>query len=79
MNSSSKSENSQLSAVRASATPILRRAFFGAASAAWRQLAKWSDRRRQRLHLDQLDAHLLKDIGITRKQARREADRWFFD
>jgi len=37
------------------------------------------DRQRQRKHLRQLDDHLLRDIGVTRIQARREASRWFFE
>ena len=34
---------------------------------------------RQRLHLEDLDAHLLDDIGIDQVIARREADRPFWD
>ncbi|OCW58744.1 DUF1127 domain-containing protein [Hoeflea olei] len=43
-----------------------------------RWLARACDRRRQRLHLGELDDHLLKDIGVSRREARREASRWFF-
>jgi uncharacterized protein YjiS (DUF1127 family) len=39
----------------------------------------WPERRRQRRHLDELSDHSLRDIGLTRSQARREARRWFFD
>jgi uncharacterized protein YjiS (DUF1127 family) len=45
----------------------------------WRGLCHWSDRRRQRRQLGALEDHLLKDIGITRDQARREACRWFLE
>jgi uncharacterized protein YjiS (DUF1127 family) len=34
---------------------------------------------RQRLHLEDLDAHLLEDIGIDRYTARSEAQRSFWD
>jgi uncharacterized protein YjiS (DUF1127 family) len=39
----------------------------------------WPERSRQRRHLDALPDHYLRDIGLTRSQARREASRWFFD
>jgi uncharacterized protein YjiS (DUF1127 family) len=35
-------------------------------------------RRRQRQQLRQLDDHQLRDIGLTREQAEREADRPFW-
>jgi uncharacterized protein YjiS (DUF1127 family) len=35
--------------------------------------------RRQRLRLGDLSDHMLRDIGITRDQAMREADRPFWD
>lgn len=50
-----------------------------AISTGWRELRNWVERRRQRRHLGALDDHLLRDIGITRVQARREARRWFFE
>ena len=34
---------------------------------------------RQRNHLGQLNAHLLKDIGLTYEEARAEAARPFWD
>ncbi|GKY87278.1 DUF1127 domain-containing protein [Sinisalibacter aestuarii] len=34
---------------------------------------------RQRLRLEDLDAHMLEDIGIDRATARREARRPFWD
>jgi len=35
--------------------------------------------RHQRSRLDQLDDHLLRDIGIDRPTARRESQRTFWD
>jgi uncharacterized protein YjiS (DUF1127 family) len=35
-------------------------------------LARWYQRRRQRLDLAELDDHLLADIGVTREEVRRE-------
>jgi len=43
----------------------------------WRAYCRWDDRQRQRRHLGALDDHMLADIGVTAKQARREASRWF--
>tara|TARA_R110001606_G_scaffold53126_1_gene131264 strand:- start:27 stop:248 length:222 start_codon:yes stop_codon:yes gene_type:complete len=39
----------------------------------------WPERRRQRRHLGALSDHYLRDIGVTRCQARQEVSRWFFD
>jgi len=39
----------------------------------------WPERRRQRRHLGELPDHYLRDIGLTRHQARKETKRWFFD
>ncbi|MQY41359.1 DUF1127 domain-containing protein [Epibacterium sp. SM1969] len=36
-------------------------------------MTKWSQRRRTRQHLAELDDHMLKDIGISRDDARRES------
>jgi uncharacterized protein YjiS (DUF1127 family) len=41
-------------------------------------LARWFARSRQRRDLAALDAHLLKDIGVTPGQARREASKPFW-
>jgi len=41
-------------------------------------VAKWSERRRTRNSLKGLDDHLLRDIGVTPHQARREAARPFW-
>lgn len=45
----------------------------------WRAYCRWDDRRRQRRHLGELDDHMLADIGVTARQARREASRWFLE
>jgi len=46
---------------------------------AWHGLRRWwqvvGERRRQRMALTDLDDNLLRDIGITRDEARREAAR----
>jgi uncharacterized protein YjiS (DUF1127 family) len=49
-------------------------------AAAWR-LIDWSERRSQRLSLRELiqAPHLLNDIGLTREQALREADKPFWE
>ncbi|SHG89830.1 DUF1127 domain-containing protein [Marivita hallyeonensis] len=41
-------------------------------------LTKWSERRRTRLHLAQLDDHLLRDVGLDRQTAFKEAKRQFW-
>jgi uncharacterized protein YjiS (DUF1127 family) len=45
----------------------------------WAWLLAWigaaMDRRDQRLRLETLDPHLLRDIGLTRAEARAEAER----
>jgi uncharacterized protein YjiS (DUF1127 family) len=45
------------------------------ARAALTAILSWDDRRRQRHALAELDEHLLRDIGLTRNQARMEARR----
>ena len=39
----------------------------------------WTRRARSRRALHRLDAHLLRDIGLSDHEARREADRPFWD
>ncbi len=41
-------------------------------------VTKWEQRRRSRLNLGKLDDHLLRDVGLTRYQARKEANRHFW-
>jgi uncharacterized protein YjiS (DUF1127 family) len=41
-------------------------------------LTHWSTRRRTRLHLRDLDDHLLRDIGLDRLSAHQEASRKFW-
>lgn len=38
----------------------------------------WWHRHRTRRHLAEMDAHMLKDIGVSRVDARREARKWFW-
>jgi uncharacterized protein YjiS (DUF1127 family) len=42
-------------------------------------LLRWQERSAQRRQLLELDAHMLKDIGISRADAVREAKRPFWD
>lgn len=44
----------------------------------WAILGRWLERRRQRLALRDLDDHLLRDIGISRSDARREGRKPFW-
>jgi uncharacterized protein YjiS (DUF1127 family) len=41
-------------------------------------ILSWADRRRQRHALAELDDHLLRDIGLTRHQARVEMGKPFW-
>lgn len=41
-------------------------------------LALWAARQRQRRELGELDERLLRDIGVTRAAALREADKPFW-
>ena len=42
------------------------------------KIAFWHNRSRQRAHLGNLNAHLLKDIGVTAEQAEFEAGKQFW-
>jgi uncharacterized protein YjiS (DUF1127 family) len=53
----------------------LRRAAFAEIA---RTVALWLARRRQRRDLAELDAHLLKDIGVSPGEAAREAAKPFW-
>ncbi len=44
-----------------------------------RTLGNWRSLRRQRAHLAELDDHILRDIGLTRDDALREAQRPVWD
>ena len=44
----------------------------------WRAAVRWAARARQRHDLAELDAHLLKDIGVTPGAAAREATKPFW-
>ncbi|MEL6234031.1 MAG: DUF1127 domain-containing protein [Pseudomonadota bacterium] len=53
-------------------------------SRAWRRhrlplLLRWLQRARSRADLAALEDHMLKDIGLTREAAQREARRPFWD
>jgi|HubBroStandDraft_4_1064222.scaffolds.fasta_scaffold1170113_1 uncharacterized protein YjiS (DUF1127 family) len=47
-----------------------------------RMIGRWVTRSRQRRALREIaesdDRHLLRDIGVTREEAFREADKWFW-
>lgn len=41
-------------------------------------VTQWERRRRSRVNLGKLDDRLLKDVGLTRLQADREINRYFW-
>jgi uncharacterized protein YjiS (DUF1127 family) len=41
-------------------------------------VSRWLEWARSRQALDELDDHLLKDIGLTRAEARREVEKSFW-
>ncbi|HZP79562.1 MAG TPA: DUF1127 domain-containing protein [Pseudolabrys sp.] len=44
-----------------------------------RETIAWTiERQRQRNALAELNDHMLKDIGISREEARREVGKWFW-
>ncbi|MER9605522.1 DUF1127 domain-containing protein [Mesorhizobium sp. M0243] len=43
-----------------------------------RLLARWYDRHLQRLDLAEIDDHLLSDLGLTRRDVRRECAKSFW-
>jgi uncharacterized protein YjiS (DUF1127 family) len=47
-------------------------------AAAWTPLVRWIERARQRQVLAGLEDRVLRDIGITRVDATREADKPFW-
>jgi uncharacterized protein YjiS (DUF1127 family) len=50
----------------------------GVIGLASRAVQVWLNRRRERAQLAQLDAHLLRDIGLSEMDARREATKHFW-
>lgn len=54
-----------------------RRSIATCAARWWRAYCRWDDRLRQRRRLAALEDHLLADIGVSYRQAQREARRWF--
>ena len=44
----------------------------------WNCIKQWDERARQRHHLANLDDHLLKDIGLTPDDVRRECSKSFW-
>lgn len=44
----------------------------------WTLVRLWRERARQRRHLAELPAHMLRDIGVSRSAARAEAARPFW-
>ena len=47
-------------------------------AAAWRLIVRSIDRSNQRRALAEMEDHMLRDIGITRVEAAREAGKWFW-
>ena len=43
-----------------------------------RLLVRWYDRHLQRLDLAEIDDHLLRDLGLTRENVRRECAKSFW-
>ncbi|PDQ18149.1 hypothetical protein CN311_26345 [Mesorhizobium sanjuanii] len=43
-----------------------------------RLVARWYDRHLQRLDLAEIDEHLLRDLGLTREDVRRECAKSFW-
>ena len=43
-----------------------------------RLLARWYDRHLQRLDLAEIDNHMLRDLGLTREDVRRECAKSFW-
>ena len=55
----------------------------GIADSSWAKLSRlcrlWAARRRERFALRDLDDHMLRDIGVTRQHAEREAGLPFWE
>jgi uncharacterized protein YjiS (DUF1127 family) len=61
-----------------SASRFRRRPFPFIALCRLRLLARWYDRYRQRLDLAEIDEHLLRDLGLTPEDVRRECAKSFW-
>lgn len=57
---------------------LVRQLFVAAANAAWRLVWSWQYRYHYRRELGELDDHLLRDIGISRLDARVETRKPFW-
>lgn len=77
INTGTAPSNHQASSTSGNNSGTPGRAIYEVAGRWWRAYCRWDDRLRQRRHLGALDDHLLADIGVTGKQARQEASRWF--
>ena len=42
------------------------------------KLKLWFERHNQRVELSHLENHMLKDIGVTREEAFKETNKWFW-
>lgn len=60
------------------ASPGSARSGGGMLTAAARQIGRWIDRHRQRRELLGLSDHMLKDVGLSRADAYREAGKHFW-
>jgi uncharacterized protein YjiS (DUF1127 family) len=45
----------------------------------WTTLSNWQNRAMMRQHLLAMNEHMLKDIGLTRSDAQREANKPFWE
>ena len=62
----------------ASALPASRQSFPFVTWLRRRLLARWYDRHLQRLDLAEIDDHLLRDLGLSREDVRRECAKSFW-
>lgn len=60
------------------APPPARRSFPFITKVGWRLLARWYDRHLQRRDLSEIDDHLLRDLGLTPEDVRRECAKSFW-
>ena len=62
--------NNQFAIRQTTATTVLARA--------WATITLWRERARQRTHLSEMSAAMLKDIGVNASQARAESGKPFW-